>query len=674
MRNSYIRMFAAMAVLFSLSLTAIAQSKGFDPNRMDKSADACDDFFQYSNGTWIENTTIPGSESRWGSFNILAENNRTILKDVLETASTEKAVKGTDMQLIGDYYYSCMNEAAIEQAGYDPVKPLLAKIGKIRSKDNVQSVVADMHNMGVPALFGFGGGTDLKNSKMVIANAGQGGLSMPNRDYYDSGDAKFQKTREMFRDYMMKVFMLIGDDEQTARDNAFTVIRIQNKLAQGSLRSVELRNPDNRYTKMSLADAETITPNFSWTNYMKNRGLVPVDSFNVGQPDFFKNMDKTLSDVSVGEWKIYLTWMALNSAAPALSSDFVDANFDFYSRHLQGTKEQQPRWQRCVRATDSAIGEALGQEYVKVAFKPEAKARMNELIDNLFAAFRERLDSLEWMSDETKVQALAKLATFQRKTGYPDVLRGYKGLDIDRGSYAGNMMRSSQLQINRNLEDIGKPVDRTRWGMTPPTVNAYYSPLLNEIVFPAGILQPPFFNPDADDAINYGAIGAVIGHEITHGFDDQGSRFDAEGNFKSWWTDDDRKKFDERASCVSSQFSNYEVQPGLFMNGKLTLGENIADLGGLTVAYDAYLKSLEGKPQPAEIDGFNGEQRFFLGWAQVWAVKATAEFEQLQVSTDSHAVARWRVNGPMSNMPEFQKAFGCKKPQKMIRENACMIW
>ncbi len=438
MRNSYVRMFAAMAVLFSLSLTAIAQSKGFDPNRMDTSVEACDDFFQYSNGTWIENTTIPGSESRWGSFNILAENNRTILKDVLDKASAEKAVKGTDMQLIGDFYYSCMNENAIEQAGYEPVKPILNKISKIRSKESLQSIVAEMHGMGIPALFGFGGGTDLKNSKMVIANAGQGGLSMPNRDYYDSGDAKFQKTRDMFREYMMKVFMLVGDDAQTARDNAFTVMRIQNKLAQGSLRSVELRNPDNRYNKMSLADAESITPNFSWTNYMKNRGLVPVDSFNVGQPAFFKNMDQTISDVSVGEWKIYLKWMVLNDAAPTLSSDYVNANFDFYSRHLQGTKEQQPRWQRCVRATDGAIGEALGQEYVKVAFKPEAKARMNELIDNLFAAFRERLDGLEWMSDETKVQALAKLATFQRKTGYPDVLRGYKGLNIDRGSYADN--------------------------------------------------------------------------------------------------------------------------------------------------------------------------------------------------------------------------------------------
>jgi putative endopeptidase len=381
-----------------------------------------------------------------------------------------------------------------------------------------------------------------------------------------------------------------------------------------------------------MEEAQAMTPNFSWSAYMQKRGLTPVDSFNIGQPDFFKSTDKMLGSVSISEWKTYLRWMALNASAPLLSSKFSNANFGFYSRHLRGTKEQQPRWRRCVSATDRAIGEALGQEYVKVAFKPEAKKRMGELIDNLFVAFRQRLDSLEWMSDETKIQALAKLATFKRKIGYPDTLRGYKGLVIERGSYVQNVRKAGELQRKRNIADIGKPVDRSRWGMTPPTVNAYYSAQLNEIVFPAGILQPPFFNPDADDAINYGAIGGVIGHEITHGFDDRGSQFDAEGNYKNWWTEDDRKKFLERASCVSSQFAGYEVQPKLFMDGQLTLGENIGDLGGLTVAFDAFKNSLKDKEAPANIDGFTAEQRFFLGWAQVWAVKATEQFERRKIS------------------------------------------
>jgi putative endopeptidase len=395
---------------------------------------------------------------------------------------------------------------------------------------------------------------------------------------------------------------------------------------------------------------------------------------NLAQPQFFAEMDRMLKDVSINDWKTYLRWMLVNSAAPRLSKSFVDENFDFYSRYLQGTKEQQPRWQRCVQATDGTLGEALGQEFVKKAFTPEAKARMDELIDNLFAAMKERIDGLDWMTDETKVQAQKKLSTFKRKIGYPDVLRGYKGLVITRGSYLENALNAGRFQIKRNLQDIGKPVDRSRWAMTPPTVNAYYSSVLNEIVFPAGILQPPFFNFEADDAINYGAIGGVIGHEISHGFDDQGSKFDAEGNFKSWWTSDDRAKFEERAACVIKQFNEYEVQPGVFMDGKLTLGENIGDLAGLTIAYEAFKKSLEGKPRPENIDGFTPEQRFFLGWAQVWANKATPEFELCLFKNDSHALARWRVNGPMSNMPQFAEAFGCREGQPMVRKQICRIW
>lgn len=675
MRNFRSITLSILAITLALAMTAFGQNAGFDVSRMDKSAQACTDFFQFANGTWVQETKIPASESRWGSFNILAENNREILRGVLEKASSNtSAPKGSDEQLIGDFYGSCIAEDAIERAGTRPLMPYLREIERIRTRDDLIRQIARMHNMGVGAVFGFGGGPDLKDSKMNIANTGQGGLSMPNKDYYVDGSPTFKENRDKFREYMQTMFKMIGENDEDARKDAFTVMRIQTELAYASLRRVELRDPDKRYHKVSLDEANSITPNFSWNEYMALRGVPKVDGFNIGQPDFFKTFNSMLDKISIEEWKTYLRWMAIDDAAPVLSKAFRDANFEFYGKYLQGRKEQQPRWRQCVQATDGNVGEALGQEFVKRAFKPDARQRMEELIDNLFTAMRNRIDNLEWMSDETKTQALAKLLSFKRKIGYPDKLRGYEGLNIERGSFAENAVRSAQFQTKRNLDDIGKPVDPTRWFMTPPTVNAYYSPLQNEIVFPAGILQPPFFNAEADDAINYGSIGAVIGHEVTHGFDDQGSRFDADGNLKMWWTKDDREKFDDRAACVANQFSSYEVQPKLFMDGKLTLGENIADLGGLTIAYDAYLESLKKSGRPDNIDGFTPEQRFFLGWAQVWATKATEEFERLQVSTDPHAIARWRVNGPLSNMPQFAGAFDCKSNSEMTRKDSCQIW
>ncbi len=661
-------------VVLMIATSATAQKKGFDVSNMNKNADACTDFYAYANGGWLDKTKIPGTEARWGSFNVLAENNRNILKGLLEDAANSDSEQGSAKQMIGDFYSSCMDEAAIEKAGGKPIMPLLNEIDKIDSKEDIQKMVAKMHNMGISALFRFGGGTDIKNSKINIANAGQGGLSLPNRDYYMNGTPKFQETREKFREYMRSMFELIGESEQEAIDDAFAVMRVQTRLANASLSRVEMRNPDNRYSKVTLTEADNITPNFSWKEYMSDRGVTDVEDFNIGQPKYFKQMSEIMDIVPLEDWKTYLRWMVLNSASSSLSKDFRDRNFAFYSTHLRGTKEQRPRWKVCVQATDGNLGESLGLEYAKVAFKPESKERMNEMIDQLLAAFRVRLDRLEWMSEETKEKAIAKLLTFQRKIGYPDKPRGYEGLRIDRGSYFDNNMRSAKLQISRNIDDIGKPVDRTRWGMSAPTVNAYYSPVMNEIVFPAGILQPPFYNPDADDAINYGGIVAVIGHEVSHGFDDQGSRFDADGNLSMWWTPEDRKKFEDRSTCVVKQFSGYEVQPKIFMNGKLTLGENIGDLGGLTAAYDAYMNSLKGKPRPADIDGLTPEQRFFLGWAQVWAAKATPQYEQMQVSNDSHAVAKYRVNGPVSNMPQFAKAFGCKSGDAMVRSEMCEIW
>jgi putative endopeptidase len=674
MRKQIFRSVTVFVIALAICNGVLAQSSGFDVGRMDRSTDACQDFFQYANGTWLKNTQIPASESRWGTFNMLGDSNNALLKDVLDTAMRTKAKTGSDTQMIGDFYSSCMDEEGIEKAGLEPLKPFFAKIEAAKAPADVIKVIAKMHDAGMPAVFGFGAGADLKDTNVVMLNAGQGGLSLPNKDYYTKDDAKSVETRAKFVEHMTNMFKLLGDTPETAAANAARVMDIQMRFALASLAPTELRNPDTRYNKITLTAAQELTPDLSWTAYMATRGVTPEKDINLAQPNFFKEVNAMLSSVSVADWKVYLRWMATNAAAPSLPKAFADENFNFFSRYLSGQKERQPRWKTCTQAVNGALGEALGMEYARIAFKPAAKARMNVLIDNLMVSMKERIDGLTWMSPETKKQAHAKLSTFKRKIGYPDVLRGYKGLKVDRKSYAGNILRANQFQIARNFQDLGKPRDKTRMGMTPPTVNASYSPQNNDITFPAGILQPPFFNFEADDAINYGAIGGVIGHEITHGFDDQGSRFDADGNLKMWWTEADRKQFEERANCVVDQFNGYEVQPGLNINGRLTLGENIGDFAGLTVSYYAFKKSLEGKPRPKDIDGFTPEQRFFLGWAQVWAGKYTPEAERQQVAGNPHALPRWRVNGPMSNMPEFAQAFGCKTGAKMIREKVCEIW
>ncbi len=666
---------AAGAILMFISVTAAsAQNKGFDTRNMNRDVDACTDFFEFANGAWLSSTQIPASESRWGTFNVLGDRNNETLKAILTESSKTKAAKGSDTQMIGDFYAACMDEDAINKAGIKPLLPYFKSIDKIKSTADLQRQIAEMHAAGFPAVFSFGAGADLKNSKMVIINAGQGGLTLPNRDYYVKDDKSYVETRSKFVAYMTNMFKLAGASPEQAAANAKIVLDLQTQLANASLSPVELRDPDKRYNKISFADAQKLTPNFSWAAYTAVRRIPSANELNLSQPSFFTAVDAMMKDVPVEHWRVYLKWMTLNSAAPSLAKPFADENFDFFGRYLSGAKEQQPRWKTCVQNTNETLGEALGMEYVKRQFGPESKARMNELIDNLQAAMKDRIDALEWMGADTKVQAQKKLSTFKRKIGYPDVLRGYKGLAISRRSHADNVFAARRFEVTRNAADIGKPVDRTRWFFTPPTVNASYSPVNNEITFPAGILQPPFFNADADDAINYGAIGGVIGHEITHGFDDSGSKFDADGNLNMWWTDEDRKKFDERTACVIDQFNKYEVQPGLFIDGKLTLGENIGDFAGLTVAYDAYMRSLEGKQRPADIDGFTPEQRFFLGWAQVWAGKYTPEAERLQVKSNVHSLPRWRVNGPLSNMPQFAKAFGCKQGQPMVRENMCSIW
>jgi len=678
MKNSQ-KSLVAFALLLAISLTAVfgQTGRGYDPANMDKNTAACTDFYQYANGTWLKNTEIPAAYSSWGAFNVLAENNRKTLHDILEEAAKNtKAPKGSNEQKIGDFYASCLDEAKREAEGMKPLVPELARIDKIQNIDDVQSQIAYMHRHGIPTLFSFGSLPDLKNSAMVLAYAGQGGLSLPNRDYYTKTDEKSVELREDFVKHVMNMFQLVGDTPEQAAKNAQAVLAFQTRLAENSRTPVELRDVTKQYHMMSPAQLKELTPNFSWEAYRSGAGAPTTGDINVAHPEFFTAVNKMFAEVPVADWKTYLRWHLITAAAPSLSSKFELENFNFFGKTLEGRKEQLPRWRRCVSATDASLGEALGQVYVARAFTPESKARMRAMVANLIAAFHDRLQKTNWMSEETRKQAIAKLNAFGQKIGYPDKWIDYSTLTVSRDSYLANVLRSSEFDQIRDFKKINKPVDRKEWGMTPPTVNAGYNPLNNDISFPAGILQAPFFNPDADDAINYGAIGAVIGHEITHGYDDSGAEFDALGNLKNWWTESDKKNFDARAECVVNQFTAFEAEPGLHLQGKLVSGESIADLGGLYVAYDAYMKSLQGKPRPANIDGFTPEQRFFLGWAQVWAEKYTPEWVRFQTQSDPHPLSRFRVNGPLSNMPKFAEAFSCKAGDAMVRDDAsrCQVW
>ena len=675
MRIHFRERFSAAITILALSFTTLAQSKAFDTGFMDTTVKACDNFYRYAVGSWLKNNPIPAAFSSWGVDQIVEKNNYDVLRDILETdAKNTKAARGSDVQLIGDFYASCMNEAAIDKAGAKPLDVYFKQIDSIKDARSLQKTIAELQKSGYAPIFSFYVGADEKNSSVNIVNLRQGGLSLPNRDYYTKTDEKSEQTRRQFLAHATKMFMLLGNSPEQAKTNAETVMRIEQRFAVASKTPIELRDPVENYHKMKLSEANQTTTNFKWDAFAKDLNVVAFDEVNVGQPEFFRELNKMIVDIPVADWQTYLRWRVLTRSASRLAKPFDDENFSFYSTTLRGTKEQQPRWRRCLQATDNNIGEALGQEYVKRAFTPEAKKKMNELVENLFIAYRERLQNLDWMSEATRKEALYKLSTFARKIGYPDKLRGYRGLNIDRKSYFDNVNNATRFEIGRDWQDIGKPVDKTRWGMTPPTINAYYNSSYNEIVFPAGILQPPFFNVAADDALNYGNAGGIIGHEITHGFDDEGSQYDASGNLKMWWTAEDRRRFDAKADCVVEQYDNYEVLPGLKMQGKLTLGENIADLGGLIIAYNAFKKSLEGKPRPENIDGFTPEQRFFIGYAVGWMVNQRPESIRTQVLGDPHAIPEWRVIGPLSNMPEFAEAFQCKIGDQMVRQKPCQVW
>ena len=651
-----------------------------DPTNMDTSVKPSDDFFMYANGGWIKRTEIPPEYSRWGSFNELIEKNNDALHEVSEKASKTPADLKTapEVQKVGDYYTSGMDEKTIEAMRTKPLADELAKIDSVKDRQGVLKEIAHLHTFGVNVFFNFGSGIDDKNSTMTISNALQGGLGMPDRDYYTKQDADMKDKREKYAAHVTKMLTLLGEPAQKAGQDAKSIMTLETKLAEASRTRVELRDPEKNYNKMPQAEVQKLTPDFNWADYFKEINLTEPGDVNVHQPEFFKAANELFKSTSVEDWKTYLRWHLINATASELSKDFVDEDFSFREMTLRGTKQIKPRWKRVVTATDGAIGEALGKLYVAENFPPEAKARALELINNLKEALSDRIKTLEWMDEATKQEALKKLAAFTVKIGYPDKWRDYSLLKIDRGPYVLNTLRAGTFEVNRDLKKIGKPTDRTEWGMTPPTVNAYYNPVNNEIVFPAGILQPPFFNAKADDAVNYGGIGAVIGHEMTHGFDDQGRQYDAVGNLRDWWTPESKAKFQERAKAVVAQYSEYEPLPGMHVNGELTQGENIADIGGVKLAYAALQKALDKNPGAREqkIDGFTPEQRFFLSFATIWKSKQRDEDLKLRLNTDPHSPARYRVNGPLSDLTEFQKAFNLPDTCPMVRppDKRVNIW
>jgi putative endopeptidase len=670
--------YVVAALLAGLAAPAAAQGgRGLDVANLDTTCAPCRDFYRWSNGGWLARNPVPAAYGSWGSFDELRDKNQAVLRSVLEEAAAGvgRAPAGSNARKLGVFYAACMDSASAERAGAAPLAEALAAIERIDSRAALQAQVTRLQGMGLGGMFGFSAQQDARNSTRVIAVTGQGGLGLPDRDFYTRPDSAALKIRAAYREHVARMLVLTGATPARAAADAGRVLAIETALANASMTRVAQRDPNAVYHKMSVAQLQALTPGWQWATYLRDRGARGVDSVNVRQPEFFRALDGMLADVPLAEWKAYLRWHLARTAAPALSSRFGDESFRMQAV-LTGTREQLPRWKRCLASTDAALGEALGQAYVERTFTPEARARALRMVDNLAAALRDRLAGLEWMSDTTRAQALAKLEAFRNKIGYPDRWRDYSALEIRPGSHLDNLVRVSRFASARNLAKIGQPVDRTEWGMTPPTVNAYYSPSMNEIVFPAGILQPPFFDPAADDAVNYGGMGAVIGHEMTHGFDDQGRQFDAAGNLRDWWQPRDAAAYDEQAGRVAAQFSAYTVIDGTVnVNGRLTLGENIADLGGLTIAYHALQKELAGKPR-ARVDGFTPEQRFFMAWAQIWRRNSRPEALRLQVATDSHSPGQWRTNGPLSNMPEFAQAFGCKAGDPMVRpENVrARIW
>jgi len=661
----------------STSASSTKPSEGFSIENIDKSIDPCTDFYQYACGNWLKNTEIPADQTEWVSFTELYERNLVTLREILEKASQQTTNRSAVEQKIGDYYGACMDEKAADSKGLDPLKPELEKIAAVQDKPTLIDAIARVHLIGPNPLFNFYATSDLHNADMVIAYVDQGGLSLPDRNYYiKDDDAKMVEMRKHLLEYATQLFTMSGESADKAAASAQTVLRIETALAKDSMDRTARRDPKTRDHKMTRDAAVALAPNFYLAKYFKDIGSPEFSELNVSNPEFFKQVNTVIESEPLDALKTYVSWHLMNSAAPWLSKPFVDANFKF-QQALTGQSEIQARWKRCVDATDGALGEALGQKYVDVTFGPDGKQRMLKMVDALEKSLDEDIHGLQWMSADTKKQAKIKLTAIRNKIGYPDVWRDYSTLQVQPGDLVGNFLRANEFEARRQIAKIGKPLDRKEWGMTPPTVNAYYSGSRNEIVFPAGILQPPFFDKKMDDAVNFGGIGLVIGHELTHGFDDQGRKFDPQGNLRDWWTDQDGKEFEKRASCVADEYSNFVAIDNLKLNGKLTLGENTADNGGARIALAALLESIaqDKSGKAAEkIDGYTPEQRFFLGFGRVWCEKRRPEFSRMLVNVDPHSPGRFRVNGVVQNMPEFQKAWGCKTGQPMVAQNSCHVW
>jgi endothelin-converting enzyme/putative endopeptidase len=646
-----------------------------DVSSMDAGVDPCTDFYTYSCGGWLKKNPIPADQSSWGVYSRLQDENRLVLRDILETAATSATDREAATRKIGDYYAACMDEKAIDAAGVKPVKDELERIERLQSKQQIAGLAAAMVDDDV--LFEFRSDQDFKDSSQVIAEVDQGGIGLPDRDFYLLRDAKTKKLRKAYRAHVQKTFELLGDTPHVAGSEAKSVLRIETVLAKGSMGRVDRRDPQKVYHKMSRAELEALSPLFDWDAYFAGVGLPDRLSLNVTTPEFFGTMNAELKKDSLANWKAYLRWRLIHANAPYLSTPFVNAEFGFYGRTLQGAQEIEPRWKRCVNYVDNDLGEALGQAYVERSFSPEAKQRALRMVRQIESAMQSDIESLPWMTEETKKHALEKLHAIANKIGYPDKWRDYSTLAISRDDELGNVLRAREFEFHRQLSKIGKPVDRGEWSMTPPTVNAYYDAQLNDINFPAGILQPPVFDPSSDDAPNYGDTGGTIGHELTHGFDDEGRQFDAQGNLRDWWTPDDAKQFEKRASCISDQYSQYTAVDHIKVNGKLTLGEDVADLGGLILAYMAWQdqtrgQKLEQKPEP--IEGLTAGQRFFIGYGQSWCTNTRAETKRLRATADAHSPEQYRANGVVSNMPEFQQAFHCKPESPMVRKDRCRVW
>jgi len=673
----------ALALTFAIAIPAAAQVSAvpmqttpLDPANLDRSVSACTDFYQFANGGWVKTHPVPPAYSVWGSFAELGENNQSNLLTILRNAAaTGNSQANEDLRKLGVYYSSCMDSVGAEHVGAQPITPELARIAAIKNRVQLEAEVARLHSRGVSVLFGFGAGQDAKNSTSVIAGINQGGLSLPDRDYYLNPDKRYADIRANYTDHLARTFQLLGENAPQAAADAKRVIAIETALAKPAMTRVQMRDPNANYHKMTAAELSQLAPGFNWPGFFAGEGRSDISTINVQNPVFLRSVDSSLTSAPLDDWKAYLRWKVVDAAAPSLSSAFVNEDFRFSST-LSGAKEMLPREKRCARATDNGLRDALGQAYVAQYFTPATKARALEMVRNLESVFHDRLQTLGWMSDTTKIQATGKLAAFNNKIGYPDKWRDYSTLTIKPGPFLNNQIAVREYERRRNLARIGQPVDRAEWGMTPPTVNAYYNPQMNEIVFPAGIMQPPFFDPKADDAVNYGGMGSVIGHEMTHGFDDQGSQFDAQGNLRNWWGASDLEKFKRGTGLVSSQFDAYTVLDSLHVNGKLTLGENLADLGGLSIAYAALEKALAEKGRPPLIGGFTPEQRFFLAWAQIWRQNITPEAQRVRINTDPHSPGQWRANGPVSNMPQFAAAFGCKPGNPMVRPDSVrpVIW